>query len=673
MRGYRTRVAHIDLNRRRIEFENIDSSLMRKWGGGSGIASWRLYDDVRPGIESLDADNVVWVIAGPLTGTIAPCSGRIEIVTKSALTGLLGLSNTGGQFGARLKQAGLDGLILRGMSNDPVYILVGTEGIELRDASHLWGKDTYETAAMIGSELNDASLKRIKVMAIGPAGENLVRFACPVNERYHTAARGGAGAVLGAKKVKAIAVDAQSLLLPASSAFRAIAERIRRKIKDNPRCQNYSRFGSLSVSDLCVEMGDLPGRNFQTGTLPRWQETRGTAKIRSFVTRPEGSCYRCPMPCFNRVEVQEGKYRGLKITGGTFIQVVLEFGAKCGIESLPAIWKCKEICHRLGMDYGSASGTVSFAMELFQRGVLTEQDTGGLSLTWGNERATMKLLEQMAYRQGLGDVLAEGALRASNVLGPASVPSVMTIKGMEMISQDVRATRRGWSLGSLTSPRGGDNVRGTHMQGDTIPSLSFLRPERLSEWKSYSASFVADLDMFPTMKAAIYGDPPRVDPFTYEGKVLMTKWFEDLFAAINALGLCTFPADKLALGPTAYAELISSFLGEEIEPEEFMEVGERIFTLQRLFNIREGVSRKDDTWPDRFFEERLPEGPARGAVVSRKTIERVLDEYYDARGWDRGTGYPTPMTLSKLGIEGKLVEPFNEKARDEGKLSEFRR
>jgi len=362
------RIAHIDLNRQSIAFEEMDSTTIRTWGGGSGLASSRLYREVGPKTDPFDAGNEVWIIGGPLTGTIAPCSGRIEVVTKSALTGLLGLSNTGGLFGARLKHAGVDGLVLRGTSQEPVYVRVRPQRIEFRNASHLWGKDTWETSERIGEELNDPGLKRIQVMAIGPAGENRVRFACLINERYHAAARGGAGAVLGAKKVKAIAVEANGPPAPPSPAFREAARRAAKKIQDHSTCQNYSRWGSLPVSDSWEEMGCLAGRNFQTGTLPRWRETRGTGKIQSFVAAPEGSCYRCAMPCFNRVEVQEGEYQGLKISSGTFVQVVSEFGAKCAIESLPAIWKCKEICHRLGMDYGSASGAVAFAAVIMSAG-----------------------------------------------------------------------------------------------------------------------------------------------------------------------------------------------------------------------------------------------------------------------------------------------------------------
>jgi aldehyde:ferredoxin oxidoreductase len=651
MKSLNTRIAHIDLNSRRIEMEPLDCSLIRKWGGGSGLASLRLYHEMRAGTDPLGPDNPVWIMGGPLTGTIAPCSGRTEVVTKSALTGILGLSNTGGHFAARFKHAGFEGLVLRGVSREPIYLLIRPGKIEFRNASHLWGKDTWETTEEIGKELNDPKIKRIKVMAIGPAGENLVRFACLVNERYHTAARGGAGAVLGSKKVKAIVVDTKALPLSVSPGFREAANRAAQKIRDNPTCQNYSRFGSLSVSDLCTEMGDLPGRNFQTGVLDRWKETRGTERIKSFVTVPEGSCYHCAMPCFNCVEVQEGEYKGLKISSGTFVQVVLEFGAKCGIESLPSIWKCKELCHRLGMDYGSASGAISFAMELFQRGLLSTQYTDGLDLSWGNEQATLKMLNQMAYRKKLGDILAEGTLRASRTFGHASILCAMTIKGMEMIGQDVRAGRRGWSLGSLTSPRGGDNVRTTHMQGDTLRPLSLLKPENLSKWEAYSRDFVSRLDMFPEIKEAIYGSPPRVDPLTYQGKAIMTKWFEDLFSGINALGLCTFPADKFALGPTDYGELLSAFLGEEVSPQGFMGIGERIFNIQRLYLIREGMSRADDTWPSRFFEESLPEGPAEGSIVSRETIGKALDEYYEARGWDRTTGCPTSQTLERLGID----------------------
>ena len=377
------KIAQIDLNLSRTEFESIDLSLIRKWGGGSGVASWRLYNEVGPDTDPLAPGNVVWIVGGPLTGTVAPCSGRLEVVTKSPLTGILGLSNTGGHFGARLKHAGVDGLVLRGVSKKPVYVLVGDGKIELRDASHLWGKDTWETEAQLGAELNDPAVKRIKVMGIGPAGEKLVRFACLVNERYHSAARGGAGAVLGSKRVKAIVVDTKSSRFRTSQTFHDAASKAANKIRENPVCQKYTRYGSLSVSDSSLDRGCLPGRNFQTGALDRWRETRGTERVMTFVTRPEASCYNCGMPCFNRVEVLAGEYEGLKISSGTFVQALLEFGAKCGIESPPAIWKCKEMCHRLGMDYSSAGGAIAFAMELFQRDLLSLADTGGISLSWG--------------------------------------------------------------------------------------------------------------------------------------------------------------------------------------------------------------------------------------------------------------------------------------------------
>jgi aldehyde:ferredoxin oxidoreductase len=658
---YKTKMAHIYLDQRRIEFECVDPVFIKKWGGGSGIASWRLYNEVAQTVGPLEPENVVWIIGGPLTGTIAPCSGRIEVVTKSALTGLLGLSNTGGHFGARLKQAGLDGLVLHGVSEDPVYLVVRRDKIEFRDASHLWGRDTWETSEQVGAELNDPQLERVKVLAIGPAGEKLVRFACLINERYHAAGRGGAGAVLGSKKLKAIAVDTDPSVLPVPQAFRDAATKAAKKIKDHPTCKKYSRYGALPVSDSWAEMGCLPGQNYQAGTLPGWRETRGTERAISYVTRPRGTCYGCVMPCFNLVEVADGHYKGLSITSGTFVQVIFEFGAKCGIESLPAIWKCKEICHRWGMDYGSASGTLSFAMELFQRGLLKLEDTDGLALTWGSEEAAIQLLTRIALRQGLGDILAEGTSRASQRLNPGCSPYVMTIKGMEMMSPDVRSAPRAWALGSLTNPRGGDNVRGTHMRAEFIPDLSLLSPENLSDWEAYSKAFVSSLDMFPAVKREIYGDPPRVDPFTYRGKPSMVKWFEDLFSAVNALGLCIFPADKLALGPTDYAEMLSSFLEEEIPPDEFMEIGERIFNLQRLYILREGIRRKDDTWPSRFFEEDLPGQLSLGAAVSKETIDRVLDEYYRARGWNTNTGYPHSQTLSRLGLkEAMLHHPIDE-------------
>jgi aldehyde:ferredoxin oxidoreductase len=353
-----------------------------------------------------------------------------------------------------------------------------------------------------------------------------------------------------------------------------------------------------------------------------------------------GTCWACSMSCFSLAEVSEGKYAGVKASRGNAPGLQHTFGAKCAIDNVQAIWKCKELCQQLGMDYGSVAGCLSLAMELFQRGIITAQDTGGLELSWGNEDAIIQLLQQTAVREGLGNILAEGSTRAAALIGKGAAKYVMAIKGMEMMASDPRATKTGNALGNITDPRGGDNVKSTHSMAD----------EYNPDW------WLDQLDMFDDVKRAMYCTPPEQLPYSWEGKAMMCKWFEDLYSALNALGVCIFPSGFiLALGPTHLAKLLSACTGWDMQPEDIMRSGEKVFNLLKAYNVRLGLSRQDDAWPDRFYEESLPEGPAEGARLSREAIGHVLDEYYELRGWDKRTGLPTKSQLTGLGL-GDMAE-----------------
>jgi aldehyde:ferredoxin oxidoreductase len=350
------------------------------------------------------------------------------------------------------------------------------------------------------------------------------------------------------------------------------------------------------------------------------------------------------------VEVKVGKFQGVKVARGGHPGIVIEWGGKCGINNLPAIWKCKEVCEQLGIDEVSACGTVAFAMELFQRGIISTKDTGGLELTWGNEDAVVQMLHNVAFREGFGDTLAEGSKRAAAMIGKETGRYVMAIKGMEMMSCDPRSGPRGWVFGQIVGPRGGDNVKNTHGEADEYPNV-YLKVE--------------DLDMFEDVKKRIYSMPLQDLPLVWEGKALMTKWFEDLYSILNALGLCFFPSGfKLAIGPTHISKLLSACTGWEITPEDVMKLGERVFTLLKAYTIRHGLTRRDDTLPNRFYTEPLPEGPARGMVLSKETVDRVLDEYYELRGWDTNSGLPTEQRFAELGLQD-----IGRQLREQGKIS----
>ena len=631
------KILDVDLTTRRIVTKEIEPHFAERYLGGMGFSCKILYDEVGPEVDPLGPENIVIFANGPLTGTRTPCSGRTEITTKSPLTGHIGTGNTGGLWGARLKRAGFDIIIVRGQSKKPLYVWIDDNVVEIRDAAHLWGKDTKETTEAIKKEVAPSQPSKISVLAIGQAGENLVKYACPVNDMHHVAARSGAGSVMGAKRLKAIAVRGTgSVPIAKPLEFRKVVKEARERLLTADRATRVPGAPpDIRIKDL--KEGCLPAKNFQTGILPQWAETRSAAVAQKYVAGKEGTCYRCPISCFNLVEVNEGKYAGTRVGRGTMPGVVFNFGAMCAIENLPAIWKCKELCQRFGMDYESAGASIAFAMELYQRGLLTREDTDGLELNWGNEDAAVQLLEKIAHREGFGNLLAEGTLKAARAIGKGADQYALTVKGLEMaMMPDPRAGARiGWISGLLTNPRGGDNVKNTH----------FYAEKYNPNW------WVDQFDMFEEVKKIVYGMPPEEISHTWQGKAIMCRWFEDLYSLCNALGFCFFTTgSKLAWGPGYISRLYSACTGRDTTPEEMVKLGERVFTLFKAYTIREGLNRKDDALPEKFFEEPLPEGPARGRVLSREDIEGFLDEYYDLRGWDKKTGLPFAEKFNTLGL-----------------------
>lgn len=636
-KGY-GKILEVDLTSGKISNRDIEHQFAENYLGGMGFSCKILYDEVGPEVDPLGPGNIIIFANGPLTGTNTPCSGRTEITTKSPLTGHIGTGNTGGLWGARLKRAGFDIIIVRGASVKPVYLCIDDQKADLKEARHLWGKDTIITTELIKKELDPSQNAKISVLSIGPAGENLVRYACPVNDIHHVAARSGAGPVMGAKNLKAIAVRGTGRVAVAKPLEfkQAVAEARTRLIAADKASLISGAPTDIRVKEL--NDGALPAKNFQTGVLPNWVETRSAAVAKNFLVGKEGTCFGCPISCFNLVEVKEGKYAGTRAGRGTMPGVVFNFGAMCAIEDLPAIWRCKELCQLYGLDYESTGASIAFAMELYQRGLLSEKDTGGISLTWGNEDACLRLIEQIAHRACFGQILAEGISRAAEQIGGGAEKYALTVKGMELsMMPDLRAGAQiGWISGLLTNPRGGDNVKNTH----------FYAEKYNPNW------WIDQFDMFEDVKKVIYSMPPEEISRTWQGKAMMCRWFEDLYTLCNALGFCFFTTgSKLAWGPTIISRLYSTCTGRDVTPEEMVGLGERVFTLFKAYTIREGLGRKDDTVPERFFTEPLPEGPAKGNVLSRAAIERFLDDYYDLRGWDKVIGLPTVKKFQALGLD----------------------
>ena len=618
-------ILDIDLASGKIDKKDIDVELARKYIGGVGFGCKFLYDEVGPNVDPLSPENIVIFAIGPLTGSRVPGGSRTEITTKHPMSGILGTGNTGGAWGSALKHTGYDVIIVRNKAEKPVYLLIGDDKVEIKDAGHLWGKDTRETTDIINGNIS----AKIPVISIGQAGENLVKYACLMNDGSHAAGRCGAGAVMGAKLLKAIAVkSAGSPPKPARPEdFQKILTEARARLIAADKAFWATGPHAPPYTLASTRMDGAPGLS---------QE-----EVEKYVTSRVPACYACPVTCYNGIaEVKEGKYAGLTMSHAQRPAIIGVFGGVCGIDNLPAIWKCKDLCNRFGMDFYSAGGIVAFGMELYHQGIITKSDTDGLELTWGNEDAVIQTLRKMAGREGFGDVLAEGSAGAARQIGRGAEKFVLTIKGLETGGHDPRPRglrQLNWQfLGNLTNPRGGDVIKSTHHHGN-----------------QYNPNWWADqYDMFEDMKEKIYGKPPQKIVTSWDGQANMYKWFEDLHSLVDSMGLCFVTSHmRLAFGPDYISRLYSSYTGIDISPPDMMKTAERLFNLFKAYGVRQGLSRKDDNWPDRYFTEPVPGGKYKGAVLSREAADKLLDGYYDIRGWDRKRGVPSREKLIALGLD----------------------
>lgn len=660
MFGYWDKVLSVDLAAGKIGVEPLDSEIVTKFIGGMGYGSKVIYDQVGASVDPLGPDNVIVFSTGPLTAVV-PCSGRLDVSTKSPVNGLITVSDVGGGLGVALKQAGYDVLIVRNSSPEPVYIWINDDKVEIRKADALWGRDIYDTTDSLKRELGEKSEQEIKVAAIGPGGENLVKFACLVSEYCHAAGRGGVGAVMGSKKLKAIAVQGTKKVAVAKpKELKEASREVVYKITNlwHPALKSWARerpkWDGYPLTRDDYEDGIMGIKNYQTTRLPGWLENNTLEQTKKYPLKPLPSCYRCPFSCFWEVEVNEGKYAGLKV-GGMFVSAALYFGGLCGILGHPAIWKCKEVCQRLGIDYYSAGSIIAFAMELYQRGIITKTDTGGIDLNWGDDYATIQMLEQIAYRRGIGNILADGSAKAAEKIGKDAVKYAFTIKGDEMLPTDPRRgalprTSKLWLFGMLDSNRGGDNIKTTHNSLDKMRSPEEIRDQFGMSPKEYLSKFVQWLDIFEDEKRQIFGVPPRLPTTTWEGKAAFTKWSGDLTSMLSSLTYCFFPWTRQgAIGPTLCAKMLSACTGIEVTPRQLMKAGERIFNLQRMYLVKCGFSSKDDDFPAKFYDEGIADGPAKGARLSREDIDKFRQEYYQLRGWDR-MGIPLAEKLKDLDL-----------------------
>ena len=617
------KILRVDLTNGKISEEFPDEETLKLYLGGSGIATKYMIDEIPKGIDPLGPENKLIFMTGPLTGTPSPSTGRYSVNAKSPLTGVWGEANSAGFWGRDLKRSGFDGIIFEGISPKPVYLVTEDGKAELRDASHLWGKNTSETTRIIKEDLGN----KFNIACIGIAGENLVKYAAVMNDcdkpNYGRAAgRCGMGTVMGSKKLKAIAVKGNAKIEVANpEEYKIEAKQRYDWVNQSLLKMTLEVFGTATMVDLVNIKGGLPTNNWQTGVFPAADKINGTA-INETILTGRKPCFACPIACGRLAEIKEGKY---KSTGeGPEYETLGAFGTMCGVDNLEAITMAHFLCNEYGLDVISAGNTIGFAMECYEKGILTKEDTGGLEFNFGNTDLIVDLVSIISKREGIGDLLAEGTRNMAHKLGKDSIRFAMQVKGLELPAYDSRAAKI-TGLAYATANRGGCHIT-AYIEGPAFLAMPFMIVEN-----------------------ATVGDSLTENP--EDTKVV--KDFEDAFGLFDAIGGCKFMG--MVLSSEDWASLMSKLLGYEITKEDFAKIGERLYNLARIYNVREGITRADDTLPPRLLEDPLPEGPAKGMTVN---LDPLLDAYYDYRGWDKETGKPTKEKLKELGLDWTIKEIY---------------
>lgn len=620
--GYAGQYIEIDLTKNTIKKEQLEKSTISKYIGGAGFTARALYEDMNPLADPLGPENILCFAPGVLVGTNVPTANRTVVSAKSPLTGFIGAANSGSYWGSELKYAGYDGIIIKGRASSPVYIYVDNEQIEIISAHNLRGKGTWETIELIRQEHMD---KKIQVACIGQAGENLCRFASIQNGLYDAWERTGMGAVMGSKNLKAVAVRGTGSIhvYDRKGFLNAVAD-CRDTLCKSPLYRLFVKYGTLLNTVPYLASDALAGRNFQVSKDPGWMEKQSREMVKDNSHRAI-TCFACPIACGHWVGIEEGPYRGFKLKDFT-VNPIVGFAAGCDLD-LPAAAKMSELCKGYGLDRVSAAGTIAFAMELYQRGLLKEQDLG-FELEWGNAEAIEKLMQMISYREGIGDILAEGTKRAGELI-PGAGYFAMHVKGLEISLADPRGHWPAQNFADLTSILGCNQ---------------YPRP-CLTEKYGLAGEDYRGADIPPDLKKEVY------DLDTGEINIIkMTKLSEDLISLYGLMGMCIMPPVLQAMGPPLFSRLYSTLTGQELSPGELMLAGERVWNLQRLFNLRESEDSIEARYPDRFYIEALT-GSINKPALNPQRIERSLGEYYSYRGWDPQRGKPLKNKLAELGIK----------------------
>jgi aldehyde:ferredoxin oxidoreductase len=602
----------VDLSSGEIQRESLPATWARDYVGGRGVGARYLWEEVDPQVDPLAPENRLIFATGPLTGTNASCGARYMVITKGPLTGCITTSNSGGHWGPELKFAGYDLLILQGRAERPVWLWILDDRVELRSAEHLWGKGVFETEDRVRQEVGIADCS---VASIGPGGENLVRYAAIVNDKFRAAGRSGVGAVMGSKNLKAIAVRGTGGVRVADPAALMAAQWAQKEVlsKAPLTSEGLPAYGTLALMNVINEHGALPTRNYQEAQFEKAEDISGE-ELAATRLAANKACFACTIACGRVSRISDagvGRYtlhtsprNWRHATEGPEYENAWSLGADCGVSDLDAILKANTFCNDLGLDPISLGATIAAAMELYEKGVLSDEQTG-MPMPFGSGEALVAMSEATAYRRGFGDELAEGSKRMGEKFGHPEV--FMGVKGQEFPAYDPRALQ-GMGLGYATSNRGACHLR------------------------AY------------TVSAEVMGEPEPMDPRATDGKAQLTVDMQNISTAVDAAGLCIF----LTFGNTLsdLTPLVAAATGIAYTDDDMIRAGERIWNLERMWNLRAGVEPSEDKLPRRMLEDAIPAGPAEGEVSH---LDRMLPEYYRVRGWGED-GRPTSAKLAELGI-----------------------
>jgi aldehyde:ferredoxin oxidoreductase len=628
------KVAYIDLTTGNSETRLIPIEVRRKYIGGRGLDMYLLYNHTKAGVDPLGPDNVALISAGLLVGTLASASARTHVGGKSPLTGYVGSANVGGFFGPEMRLAGFDHLVIKGKAEKPVYLWIHDGEIEIRDAEHIWGTDSRETQSLIRQELGDDD---IQSLCIGQAGENLVKYACIRTSIKNSAGRTGIGAIWGSKNLKAVAARG---MMDINIAHPIQALEYNKEIIDQVVSAKVSKtmqkLGTPFIWGVTNSTGLVRTRNFQLNQLVNADDIEPESLEEDMVGT--AGCFGCQVHCRGKYIIKEGEYKGTYDEGPEYTSQGA-FGSEVGCTSKNTVLVGNHLVNYYGMDNLETGSMISWAMELYEKGILTQKDTDGLDLSWGNDEAVIELVHKIARREGIGDILADGPMEAAKRIGKESEKFLVHVKGMSNLHSDERPTPA-LALNIAVSSRGSDHLRGR-------PAIDLYHlPEKVLR--------------------GIYSNPiPYDGPLTsdyrdYEGKSWQVMWQEHLYQAVDCLGICKYHTIFLGPNMPAYEEwvkLIYLNTGLAFSAEEIYRAGERGYNMERLFNIREGLTRDDDQLVDRYHDEPTPLGlpVVRGRSIDRDKFKVMIDEYYRHHGWDTN-GVPTKKKLEELGLD---QEPSN--------------